>query len=120
MLNIPTMDILKEVQIAGSVSGRDTDKFEKTGLTPIDSLALKTPSVAECAAHIECRVADMIEAGDHTIFIGKVVATTCDVGAVGDGMLDVSRVKPILHLGGTFFTTVGEIVDTRIQNNPQG
>ncbi len=55
----------------------------------------------------------MKKAGDHTIFIGKVVATTCEPGAVRDGVLDISRVKPVLHLGGTFFTTAGEVVDMK-------
>ncbi len=113
VVNLPTMDILKEVQLAGSMSGRDVDKFKKTGLTPKESIAVKTPRVKECAAHLECKVVDVKEAGDHTIFIGKVVATTCEPGAVRDGVLDISRVKPVLHLGGTFFTTAGEVVDAR-------
>jgi len=113
VLNLPTMGILKEVQLAGSLSGRDVDKFEKTGLTPAESIAVKTPYVKECAAHLECRVIDTKEAGDHTIFIGKVVATTCDLEAIKDGVLDISRMKPVLHLGGTFFTTVGEVVDSK-------
>ncbi len=113
VLNLPTMDILKEVQLAGSISGRDVDKFEKTGLTPADSLAVKAPYVKECATHLECRVIDTKEAGDHTLFIGKVVATTCEFEAVKGGVLDISRIKPVLHLGGTFFTTVGEVVDLK-------
>ncbi len=113
VLNLPTMDILKEVQLAGTISGRDGDKFEKCGLTTVESIALKTPCVKECAAHIECKVADVKEAGDHMLFIGKVVATTCELEAVKDGVLDVSRIKPVLHLGGTFFTTAGEVVDSR-------
>ena len=113
VLNLPTMDILKEVQLSGSISGRDADKFEKTGLTPADSLAVKAPYVKECAAHLECRVIDTKEAGDHTLFIGKVVATTCELDAIKDGVLDISRIKPVLHLGGTFFTTAGEMVDSR-------
>ncbi|MGB8215709.1 MAG: flavin reductase family protein [Candidatus Methanoperedens sp.] len=113
VLNLPTMDILKEVQLAGTISGREGDKFEKCGLTPVESIALKTPCVKECAAHIECKVIDTKETGDHTLFIGKVVATTCEIGAVKDGVLDVSRIKPVLHLGGTFFTTAGEIVDSK-------
>ncbi len=56
---------------------------------------------------------DTKEAGDHTLFIGKVVATTCEIEAVKDGMLDVYRIKPVLHLGGTFFTTTGELVDSK-------
>jgi len=113
VVNLPTMDLLKEVALAGSISGREGDKFEKCGLTPIESIALKTPCVKECAAHIECKVIDTKEAGDHTIFIGKVVATTCEIEAVKDGVLDISRIKAVLHLGGTFFTTAGEVVDSR-------
>lgn len=113
VLNLPTIDLLKKVQLAGSMSGRDVDKFEKCGLTPFGSLAVKAPGVKECAAHIECKVIDTKEAGDHTLFIGKVVATTCNIGAINDGVLDISRIKPLLHLGGTFFTTTGEVVDSR-------
>ncbi|KCZ72600.1 conserved protein of DIM6/NTAB family [Candidatus Methanoperedens nitroreducens] len=113
VLNLPTIDILKEVQLAGSISGRDVDKFKETGLTPVSSIALKTPGVEQCAAHLECKVIDMKEAGDHTLFIGKVVATVCNVEAIRDGVLDISRIKPIMHLGGTLFTTAGEIVDSK-------
>ena len=113
VVNLPTMELLKKVQLAGSMSGREGDKFVKCGLTPVESIALKTPRVKECAAHIECRVVDTKEAGDHTLFIGKVVATTCELEAVKDGVLDVSRIKPVLHLGGTFFTTTGGIVDSK-------
>ena len=113
VLNLPTMDILNEVMIAGSISGRGEDKFEKTGLTPMESIAIKTPGVRECVSHLECKVIDTMEAGDHTIFIGKVVATTCNLETIKDEVLDISRIKPVLHLGGTFFTTTGEVVDSR-------
>ncbi len=113
VLNLPTMDILKKVQLAGSISGRDVNKFEKIGLTPVESIAIKAPCVNECATHLECKVVDTKDAGDHTIFIGKVVATTCDLEAIKDDVLDVSRIKPVLHLGGTFFTTAGEVVDSK-------
>lgn len=111
VLNLPTVGMLKEVRLAGSTSGRDVDKFEKTGLTPMKSIAVETPCVKECAAHLECSVIETKEAGDHTIFIGKIIATTCNVDAVRDGVLDISKIKPILHLGGAFFTTVGEVID---------
>lgn len=113
VLNLPTMDLLKQVKLAGSISGWDRDKFKETGLTVMESAAIKTPSVKECVSNLECVVIDTKEAGDHTIFIGKVVSTTCDLEAVKNGMMDISRIKPILHLGGTKFTTTGEIVDSK-------
>ncbi len=112
VLNLPTMDILKEVHLAGSISGREGDKFDRTGLTPAESIAVRTPCVKECVSHLECKVIDTKEAGDHTIFIGKVIATTCDLEAIKDGVLDISRIKPVLQLGGTLFTTTGEVVDS--------
>ena len=74
---------------------------------------MKTPCVKECAAHIQCKVIDTKEEGDHALFIRKAVATTCEIEAVKDGVPDVSRIKPVLHLGGTFFTTALEIMDSR-------
>lgn len=113
VVNLPTIDLLKEVQLAGSLSGREVDKFERCGLMPVSSTAVKAPGVKECVAHIECRVIDTKEAGDHTLFIGKVVATSCEAEAIKDGVLDISRIKPVLHLGGTLFTTASGVVDSK-------
>ena len=30
--------------------------------------------------------------------IGKVVATSCDLETIKEGVLDISRIKPVLHL----------------------
>ena len=40
----------------GSTSGRDVNKFEAKGLTPIPASRLKTPIIKECIIHFECRV----------------------------------------------------------------
>lgn len=40
----------------GSTSGRDVDKFEAKGLTPLPSTQLKTPIIKECIIHFECRI----------------------------------------------------------------
>lgn len=109
VVNLPTADIVDKVQAAGTYSGRDTDKFKACGLTPAPPIAVKTPLVAECAAHIECRLAVRMEAGDHTIFIGEAVAASCDDGAVKDGFLDIDAVSPLLHLGGPRYATAVRI-----------
>jgi len=105
VVNLPTADIVDKVQAAGTYSGRDTDKFKACGLTTAPPIAVRAPLVAECAAHIECRLAGRIEAGDHTIFMGTAVAASCDEGAVKDGYLDIDAVSPLLHLGGTRYAT---------------
>jgi flavin reductase (DIM6/NTAB) family NADH-FMN oxidoreductase RutF len=54
VVNIPTLDILKETQFCGKVSGRDHDKFKETGLTPAPTRKVKPPIIRECVAKRMC------------------------------------------------------------------
>ena len=73
-LNIPTADLLAAVHRCGIESGRDGDKFQRAGLTPIDALEIEAPLIEECVAHIECGVIERVSFGDHDLFIGEVLA----------------------------------------------
>ncbi|MBM4153185.1 MAG: flavin reductase family protein [Kiritimatiellaceae bacterium] len=74
VVNLPTVKQVKATDWCGVVSGRDHDKFEKTGLTPAPSLQVRCPIVAECPVNMECRVVQMLELGSHTMFVAEVVA----------------------------------------------
>ena len=45
----------------GDCSGKDTDKFEKFGLTALPAEKVAAPLVAECIACLECKVTDYIK-----------------------------------------------------------
>lgn len=79
-VNIPSKRILKAVKICGSKSGRRTDKFEASGLTRQKARKIRAPLIVECPVNIECVKVDEIEAGDHTWFIGEIVAARADPG----------------------------------------
>ncbi len=55
------------------------------------------PILADCLAFIECRVANTLDGGDHTIFLGSVVSE----GVEND------NVKPLLFYRGGYHTMVG-------------
>jgi flavin reductase (DIM6/NTAB) family NADH-FMN oxidoreductase RutF len=59
--------------ICGTRSGREADKFEIAKITKEDSKFIKPPLVKECPISLECKVEQMVEAGDHFIVIGRVV-----------------------------------------------
>ena len=73
-VNIPSKEILKAVKICGSRSGRKTDKFVASGLTKERAKKISAPLIAECPVNIECVKVKEVKAGDHTWFIGKIVA----------------------------------------------
>jgi flavin reductase (DIM6/NTAB) family NADH-FMN oxidoreductase RutF len=110
VINLPTKELVKEMWTVGTVSGRDVNKFVVSGLTPIPSEVVKPPRIAECPTHIECRIVDILETGDHTIFVGQVVAKSGDFDAIEGGSLN-ARIEPLFHLGGTKFLCGGERID---------
>lgn len=114
VVNVPTMDIVKETLFCGRRSGRIYDKFKEARLTPLPAKMVQPPIVKECVAHLECKLHQQITVGDHTLFIGRVLTAYADDG-VFDEKFDLKKVKPIYHMGGDDFATlVPEIVSPRL------
>jgi flavin reductase len=72
-----------------------SNRFAKSGGDKFDGIVWKTgaggaPLLAGALAHIECGIVNAVEAGDHTVFIGRV-----DAGAVNAG-------EPLLYFNGTY------------------
>jgi flavin reductase (DIM6/NTAB) family NADH-FMN oxidoreductase RutF len=113
-INVPSLDLLRQVQYCGTISGRDVDKFQTTGLHQLEPEEIDTPLIEECLAHLECALVDVYTPGDHGIFVGQVVHAQAEEDAFVDHWLDRSEkeLRPILHVGGTLFTTFGERLDT--------
>ena len=56
-VSVPTKNPLKkELAYCGTKSGRDGDKWAATGLTAAPGQVVKTPIVAQCGLHFECKV----------------------------------------------------------------
>ena len=108
VVNIPTVEILDKAIECGKTSGRRHDKFSEFGLTPRPAKAIKIPIIEECVAHLECRLTDQVTTGDHTLFIGEVVAAYADEGVFDGEFIDVERVQTIHQVGGDIFTTLSK------------
>ena len=49
-------NLLRELSYCGTHSGRNENKYEATGLTPIPGKAVAVPIIAQCELHLECKV----------------------------------------------------------------
>lgn len=113
-VNIPNISFLDKLHFCGTSSGRDIDKIEKLSLTPVEAQILKTPLIEECIAHLECKVIQNIDVGDHTLFIAEVLAAS-----VNDNLFDVSwhfeknEAKTLHYLGGKRYAAIGEILQAK-------
>ena len=78
VINVPTQDLTRHIYYCGFHSGRDVDKFKKTGLTPQPARHVSTPIIGECVAHMECRVQRAVDTGDKRLFTAMVVDAYAD------------------------------------------
>jgi flavin reductase (DIM6/NTAB) family NADH-FMN oxidoreductase RutF len=111
VINVPPFSLLKETMYCGTVSGRDGDKFKGAGLTREPAQIVSAPLIAECIGHLECKVVNQVTAGDHTLFMGEVVAASAAVGLWDEvWQVDQEEARTIHHLGGSFFCAPEKIV----------
>ncbi|MBQ9129806.1 MAG: flavin reductase family protein [Clostridia bacterium] len=78
VINLTTESLVRTADFCGVRSGRDLNKFEKCGITPIPSTAVSAPTLAESPLSIECKVFEVMELGSHHMFLLDVVAVTAD------------------------------------------
>jgi flavin reductase (DIM6/NTAB) family NADH-FMN oxidoreductase RutF len=96
VVNVPSRDQALAVDICGSVSGREVDKYARCGLTPLPSARIASPGIAEFPINIECALRTSVDLGSHTFFFGEIVAVHC-AAAVLDaaGRIDPGRLRPL-------------------------
>ena len=105
VINLPTVEIVKETLACGKTSGKNHDKFSETGLTPMPAKKVKAPIIKECLAHLECKLHSQFKTGDHTIFVGEVVEAYAKKGVFTD-KYDINKAQMLFHLGGNVFATL--------------
>lgn len=110
VINIPTKNLLRKSDLAGMISGRDYDKFKKTGLTPEPASRVKAPLIKQCPLNLECVLKQKISLGSHDLFLGEVVAIHIDKKILdAEGNIDFKKADPILYSEGEYWSIGKEI-----------
>jgi flavin reductase (DIM6/NTAB) family NADH-FMN oxidoreductase RutF len=73
-INLPSKDLVKQVDFCGVRSGRQVDKIKDMGFTLEDASIVNAPIIKQCPVALECRVKDIIPLGSHDLFLAEVVA----------------------------------------------
>lgn len=96
-VSLPSEDYIKQADYFGMASGRDEDKFSRSGLTPAKGKFVDAPFVNEFPLALECKLLHSIEIGLHTEFVGEILDVKADNECLGaDGLPDIEKIRPIL------------------------
>jgi len=102
VIAIPARKLAAKVVKVGNSSGRDIDKFETFGLTPILGKRVTPPLVAECFANLECKVTDTSLVKKYNLLILEVLKAWTDPAQ--------KNPKTIHHHGYGKFVVDGETI----------
>jgi flavin reductase (DIM6/NTAB) family NADH-FMN oxidoreductase RutF len=100
VLNIPTVELAKQVVGIGNCSGKKVDKFKKFKLTPLPASQVAPPLIAECYANLECRVADTRMVNKYNFFVLEVVGAWVDTA--------MKNPRTLHHQGKGVFMVAGD------------
>jgi flavin reductase (DIM6/NTAB) family NADH-FMN oxidoreductase RutF len=102
VLNIPSVELAKQVVGVGNCSGKKVDKFKKFKLTPLPAALVAPPLIAECYANLECRVVDTRMVNKYNFFVLEVVKAWIDPS--------IKNPRTLHHHGKGVFTVGGDTI----------
>jgi len=75
VIAVANKELEKEIIYFGGKHGDEVDKFKETGIETEKSKFIKPPLIKKATINFECRLEKEVEAGDHIIFIGRILAS---------------------------------------------
>lgn len=111
-ISVPSAEYAHEADYFGLTTGRDVDKFEVTGLTPVKSELVDAPYIGEFPMILECKVIHHHEIGLHTHFVGEILDVKVEESMLNaDGKPDIAKIRPIVFSpDAAQYHTIGDYV----------
>lgn len=104
VINLTTEALALATDYAGIYTGAKVDKFEKCGLTAIESKCVKAPTIEQSPLSLECRVFEVMESGTHDIFMADIVSVSCDEKILDEkGRICYDRAGLLAYSHGEYF-----------------
>jgi len=121
-VGVPAVRQLPQADFCGIESGRDLDKFEETGLTPVRSELVDAPYAEEVPLVLECELRETHDLGLHTQFVGEILDVKADEDVLTpEGLPDIEKVRPIVYsTGNSSYYAIGERLSAAFTHKEPG
>jgi flavin reductase (DIM6/NTAB) family NADH-FMN oxidoreductase RutF len=102
VVNLPSEQMVREVDACGILSGKETDKFGAMGWKAVAADKVTPPLIDQCPAQMECRVKQIIPLGSHDLFLGEIVALHVKEEFLKEsGQIDINKILPLAYCPGS-------------------
>lgn len=103
VINLPSTDIVREVDFAGIYTGAKVDKFAKCGFTKVESKEVSAPTIGECPIALECKVTEVLPMGSHDVFMADIVSVSCREDVMEEGRICYDKADLLAYAHGEYF-----------------
>lgn len=108
-VNVPSVDLVKETDYCGIVSGSKTDKVADCYFKVFYGKLATAPLIEQYPVNLECKVVHILDLGSHELVVGRIEETYISEECLTDGKPDVDKIKPIAYVGRRY-VALGEAV----------
>lgn len=121
-VNIPSSGYVKETDFCGITSGRNVDKFQKTGFTKLESSKISSPIIKECPLNLECKWHSEVDFGNTVLVVGNILETHFDADKLKEGdipaeQFDVAKAEPFAYFNRLKqYRRIGDLLDTAYES----
>ncbi len=113
--NIATWELRDQMNLTSAAAPRTVDEMRQAGLDPAPCRLVKPPRVAATPANLECKYLETVSlpsedpAEPNQALFGQVIGIHIDESIITDGMIDMTKFKPIARLGYMDYTVVDNV-----------
>jgi len=110
VVNVVTEENARLMNATSAELPEDVSEFEACGLTPVESLVVRPPRVAESPVQMECQATQIVtvseEPGGGWLVIGRVLRLHVADHLYRDGKIDTPGLRPVSRLAGHSYLTL--------------
>ncbi|MCT4656653.1 MAG: flavin reductase family protein [Cohaesibacter sp.] len=114
--NLASYDLRNAMNASAAMVERDVNEFTLAGLTEKPCQLIDAPCVAESPVVMECRFLDVIKfssyegiSSDYEMVLGEVLGIYIDDDVIENGLVDITKLRPIARLGYKDYSVVDEV-----------
>ncbi len=96
-VNLPSVDLIRETDYCGLVSGSKVNKAEACQFSVFYGKLSTAPLIEQCPINLECKVLHILELGSHSLIVGRIEETHISESCLTDGKPDIGKIKPLIY-----------------------
>jgi flavin reductase (DIM6/NTAB) family NADH-FMN oxidoreductase RutF len=114
VVNMVTAEMLTEVLVCARAFSPNESELEQTSLNTVESIKVSPPRILESPASMECKVHSIIELGEGSLVLGKVLMFHVQENIYQSKEIPVDpfKLSIIGRMGGNYFLRSNDIFET--------